>query len=194
MVQATKTDIKKRKEKLDKMLKGLNPDGSMSDKKLCSIARASVRNAWLKHPVKISFLMLRTYADMDMSTRTKWLVDCEMCGIPHKQSDVQVDHKKGEHSLKEIDDIVPFMRSILGVCHDDLAILCIPCHEAKTYAERYDMSIDDAFAEKAVIAKCKQPVAKQKKELLKHGFVAKDITNGDKRRECYRKLNNEGKL
>ena len=194
MVQATKADIKNRQAKLDKLLKGLDEDGSISDKKLCSAMRASVRNFWLKHPTKITYLMSKTYPDMDISTRTKWLVDCEHCKKAFKQSDVECDHIVGEHSLKTLEDILPFAQSILGVSHEDLRILCIPCHATFTYAERYGMTFEEAYEEKKVIAKCNQPVAKQKKELTKHGFAAKEITNQEKRRECYRVLNNGGKL
>tara|TARA_R110000851_G_scaffold63646_3_gene145470 strand:- start:417 stop:995 length:579 start_codon:yes stop_codon:yes gene_type:complete len=186
MTLATKVDITKRKKKLDTWLRGLNEDGSMSEKKLCTLLRSSVRNVWMRHPVKLSYLYSKTYPDKDPSTRTKWLIDCEMCKCSFKTNDVQVDHIHGENSLLSLDDVVPFAISILGVAHEDLRILCIPCHEAQTYASRYSMTIEEAFAEKAVIAKLKQPVVKQKLELKRLGFKPKEITNADKRRECYR--------
>lgn len=192
MTVPSKADIAKRNKKLDTWLKGLNEDGSMSEKKLCTLLRSSVRNVWMKHPVKLSYLYSKTYPDMNNATRTKWLVDCEVCGDSFKTNDVQVDHINGEHSLLSLDDVVPFATSILGVSHDDLQIACIPCHECLTYAERYGMSVEDAKKEKAVIAKLKQPVMKQKTELKKAGYKPKDISNADKRRVCYRELLNKG--
>lgn len=188
MTQPSKEDISKRKDKLDKMLRGLEEDGSMSEKKLCTQLRSAVRQVWKMHDVKVSYLMKMSYSDMDMTTRTKWLVDCEVCGKPFKTSEVQIDHIEGEHSLKTFEDLVPFAESILGVSHKDLQIACIPCHSAITYSDRYGVTLEEAFAEKEVIVKINQKVPAQKKELLSHGFLAKDITNNDKRRDCYRKL------
>ncbi|AUR84844.1 C2H2-type zinc finger protein [Vibrio phage 1.063.O._10N.261.45.C7] len=190
MPKPSSGDIKKRQEKLDKILKGLNEDGSMSESKLCTQLRSSVRQVWMRHPVKISYIMKMSYPDMNPSTRTKWLIDCEQCKGTFKTSDIQCDHIKGEHSLKTLEDVVPFATSILGVSHDDLQILCVPCHEAITYAERYGMSLEDAFKEKEVISKLKQSVAKQKAELKKGGFKPAETSNEEKRRNCYRKLLN----
>ena len=190
----SKSDIAKRKKKLDTWLKGLEEDGSMSEKKLCTLLRSSVRQVWFKHPVKLSYLYSKTYPDMDNSTRTKWLVDCEHCRKPFKTNEVQVDHIIGEHSLLCLEDVVPFAKSILGVSHDDLRILCIPCHEACTYSERYGLSVEEAFAEKKVIAKIKQTVAKQKAELKKFGYKPAEYSNEDKRRALYRLLLKENKI
>lgn len=194
MTIPTQNDIDKRKAKLDKMLKGLNEDGSMPESKLCTQLRSAVRQVWKMHDVKISYLLSKSYPDMNPNTRTKWLVDCEMCGKPFKTNDVQVDHIKGEHSLKTFDDLISFADSILGVSHDDLQVLCIPCHEARTYSERYNVTLEEAFAEKAVINKISQNVASQKAELKGYGYTQKDISNEDKRRACYRELLSQGKI
>ena len=188
MVVATKSDISKRKKKLESFKKGLNEDGSMSEKKICTQIRSAIRGVWMKHPVKLAYLYEHTYPDKNPNTRTKWLVDCELCGKAFKQSDVQCDHKVGEHSLLTLEDVVPFAQSILGVTHEDLQMLCIPCHEAVTYSERYGMSLEDAFKEKDVISKLKQTVPKQKAELKKGGYSAAEISNADKRRECFREM------
>ncbi|ASU03311.1 homing endonuclease HNH [Pseudoalteromonas phage J2-1] len=194
MAVPSKADISKRKKKLETWLKGLEEDGSMSEKKLCTLLRSAVRNVWMRHPVKLSYLYSKTYPDMNNATRTKWLIDCEHCNKSFKTGDVQVDHIIGEHSLLTLEDVVPFAESILGVSHEDLRILCIPCHEAITYAERYNMTIEEAFEEKKVIVKIKQTVAKQKSELKKFGYKASDMSNNDKRRELYRELLKLGKI
>jgi len=188
MAQPTKEDIRKRQEKLDKLLKGLNDDGSMPEGKLCTQLRSAVRQVWMRHDVKLSYLMKQSYADMDMTTRTKWKVDCQICNKSFKTSDVEIDHVVGEHSLKTFEDLLPFSKSILGVSHDDLRVLCVPCHSAVTYSSRAGITLEEAFKEKPVIAKINQTVAVQKKELLKAGYLAKDITNEEKRRNCYREL------
>lgn len=192
MTVPSKQDIEKREQKLSKLLKSLNEDGSMPESKLCTQLRSAIRQVWKMHDVKVSYLMKKSYPDMDNSTRTKWLVDCECCGESFKTSDVQIDHIKGEHSLKSFEDLLPFAESILGVSHNDLQVVCVPCHEALTYSERYNVSLEQAFKEKVIIKKLNQKVPDQKKELISFGYKPKDITNESKRKDCYRVLLEKG--
>lgn len=188
MPRPTKAEIAKREKKLEQFEKGLDETGKMSEKKLCSQIRSAIRQVWMKHDTKLAKIYRQTKPDNDPSTRTKWLIECESCGKDTKLSDIECDHIKGEHSLKTLEDIVPFAQSILGVGYDDLQLVCSDCHSIITYAERYGMSFEEAKKEKEVIAKLKQTVTKQKQELKKAGFKEKDISNADKRREAYREL------
>lgn len=194
MTVPSKEDINKRKQKLDKMLKSLNEDGSMPESKLCTQLRTAIRQVWRMHDVKVSYLMKKSYSDMNEMTRTKWLVDCECCKQPFKTNEVQVDHIKGEHSLKTFEDLLPFAESILGVSHEDLQVLCVPCHEARTYSERYGVSLEQAFKEKIIITKLNQKAGVQKKELQSFGYQPDEVCNEEKRKDCYRKLLEEGKI
>ena len=187
MTVPSKSDLSKREKKRKDLWKHLNEDGSMDEKKLCTQIRSAIRQVWMKHPSKLALLYDKTIPDMDDSTRTKWLIECECCKNTFKLSDVEVNHRKGENTLKTLDDILPFATSILGISHEDLEILCKPCHSAYTYSERYNVTLEEAFKEKEVISKLKQTVAKQKAELKKLGFTPSETSNEDKRRECYRK-------
>lgn len=186
MVLATQQEIDKRQQKLEGYLRGLDEEGKLSEKKLCTQIRSAIRQVWMKHDVKLALLYKKTYPDTDPSTRTKWLVDCGCCGEPTKLSQIECDHKKGEHPLNTLDDVLGFAQSILGVGFDDLQLVCKDCHAAITYSERYNLSLEDAFKEKEVIAKLKQKVTDQKKELKYAGFKPKEYSNEEKRRECYR--------
>ena len=188
MVVANQYEINKRKNKIKQLEKGLNKDGSIPEKKLCNQIRSAIRKVWMKHPVKLAYLYKHTYPDTNPETRTKWLVDCELCGNAFKLSDIQVDHIHGENKLTKYKDVASFAKSILGVTEDDIRCLCISCHEGVTYAARYNMILEDAFKEKEVIKKLKQPIAKQKEELSKEGYSLSDTSNDTKRRNCYREL------
>jgi hypothetical protein len=192
MVQPSKEDIKKRQQKLDKLLRSLNEDGSMPESKVCTQLRSAIRKVWFMHDVKVSYILKNSYPDMEDGTRTKWLIDCECCGKPFKTSDIEVDHINGENSLKTLDDLVDFAKSILGVSHEDLRVLCSECHAAITYAARYGVTFEQAIKEKVVISKIKQTVVIQKKELAKFGYTSNQTTNEEKRRSCYRELLEKG--
>lgn len=187
MAVPSKQDLAKREATRKKLWKGLNDDGSMPAKKLFSAVRTAIRQVWMKHQSKLAFLYDRTIPDFDPNTRTKWLIECDHCKGMFKLTDVEVDHKEGEHTLKEWTDVIPFLRSILDVKHDDLAILCKECHELKTAMERYGYTEEEAVLFKKVTAWEKaNSVAAQKDFLTKKGYHPSDLSNKDKRRECYK--------
>lgn len=194
MTVPSDADIKKRKKALDGFKKSLDSNGKGSEKALCSAIRSAIRQVWMKHPTKLAYLYERTIPDLDPSTRTKWLIQCESCGEMFKLGDVEINHKVSENQLLSFKDVLPFTQSILGVGFDDIEVLCKDCHATFTYSERYGVTIEEARLEKDVIKKINQKVATQKKELLAAGFKSSDITNEEKRREAYRKLIKEGSI
>ena len=78
----------------------MNEDGSMSEKQLCAAIRSAIRQAWMAHKTKLSLLYDRTVPDMNPATRTKWLIECEMCNYDMTLS-------VGEHSLQSLDVLGP---------------------------------------------------------------------------------------
>lgn len=161
----------------------------LSEKQMVGIIRSSIRKSWMQNPVRLLKLEIARIPDMNESTRTKWLWECCNCKNKFKGGEVQTDHIKGEHQLKTLKDVEPYARSILDVTLDDLQIMCIPCHETKTYAERFNMSFEDAKLEKLVIAwQKKNNVAQQKEFLYSIGYTGSDhlISNGNKRKNAYR--------
>lgn len=165
----------------------------LSDKKMCTILRSSVRTTWMMSPVRLLKLEMGRIADMDESTRTKWLIECEHCNNKFKMPDVEVDHVKGEHKLASLSDVEQFARSILDVTLDDLQIICKPCHALKTYAERYNVSFEYATIELKVIDWLKvTKTPKQNEFLLSVGFDKSGLTNPVKRRDAYRTYLNRG--
>lgn len=160
----------------------------LSDKKMCTILRSSVRQTWMMSPVRLLKLEMGRIADIDDSTRTKWLIECEHCKSKVKMTDVEVDHIKGEHALLSLSDVEQFARSILDVTLDDLQIICKPCHALKTYAERYNVSIEYATIELKVIdwLKTVKVASKQIEFLESVGFNQSELKNPIKRRDAYR--------
>ena len=178
-------DLKKRIEKLKKKDNGLN------EKEACNIMRTAVRKAWMRSPIKLLAIDLATIPDNDPTTRTIWNVFCSRCETYHKKNNVEVDHMRGEHSLKTLDDLVPFVMSILDVTTHDLQVLCKPCHRIKTYAERH-CGGDEVLAEKKLIAKDwmkANSVAKQKAHFKKLGYEEVDYSNAKKREELAMEMN-----
>lgn len=142
-----------------------------------SFIRGGIRRyLWSKNPVKLEFMKERRVLIKNPSTRKGskamiWGAQCELCNKQVPQKEIEVDHRTGEHSLREPEDIQKFVEGIVFIRKEDLAILCKPCHKTKTYAERSGISQEEAEIAKAAIAVCKQPAAVVKSWLEKRGIT-----------------------
>lgn len=152
-----------------------------------SFIRGGIRRyLWSKNPIKLEFEKQNKVPIPNDNPRSQKRFPtvaggkCEHCGGLFKQSEMEVDHKTGEHSLRCLDDMDSFLRGIVFVRKEDLAMLCKPCHGYKTYAERYGVSIPEAKAQKQAIEFNKKPVKTVVAFLEKHGYNA--ATTKEKRR------------
>lgn len=187
MTVPSQADIKKREVKLQQFLKKLDVDGKPQEKHVLSVVRGAIRSAWMKSDVKLAYLYMNTIPDMDDKTRTKWLVKCEMCGELFKLTDVEIDHRNGNHTFTKVEDFENYFNNILMVGFDDLSILCKEDHAVKTLSESLGISIEESRIEKKVIAICKQP-AKLIDAYLAENGVTGVARNKDVRRDAVRKL------
>lgn len=187
MTVPTQADLKKRKDKLDSFLKKLNEDGSPQEKHVVSVVRSAIRQAWMKSDVKLAYLYMNTIPDMDDSTRTKWLIKCEICQQLFKLSDIEVDHKHvGGSSFTKVSDFEAYFNNILMVNFDGLQILCKEDHSIKTLSESLGISFNDAKLEKEVIKICKLKASEVDKWLKDRGVVV--VKNAEARRNAVREL------
>lgn len=186
MTVPSQVDIKKREDKLKEFMKKLNEDGSPQEKHVVSVVRSAIRQAWMKSDVKLAYLYSKTIPDMDDSTRTKWLVPCEICGKMFKLTDVQIDHKLGNHSFTKVTDFENYFNNILMVGFNDLQILCEDDHLSKTLSEKLGITFEEAVVEREVIKICKLKAAQIDKWLGDRGVkVAK---NPQARRDAVREV------
>ena len=175
-----------RKRKLKELSKHIELTQEKRDKALLAVLRSSVRRTWMRHPVKLLKLEQAVEVDEDPETRTVWKVKCERCCNYFNKNKVEIDHKIGEHQLKSFSDVEQFTRSILDVGLEDLSVICKPCHQIKTYAERHGLDEVDAELKLEQIAwsKLNKPI-EQKQFLIEQGFSESDVSNGPKRIASY---------
>lgn len=189
MTVPTKQDLKKREDKLKSFLKNLDEDGKGKESRILNVVRGAIRSAWMKSDTKLAYLYMNTIPDMDDSTRTKWLWKCEICGNLFKLSDVEVDHKAGNHSFTKVEDFPDYFENILMVGFDDLQILCKEDHAIKTLSEAKGIPFEDARILKII-------VDLEKKKMLKDYIISQGETpksNAELRREQAFKLMKEEK-
>lgn len=141
------------------------------------------RSLWNRSPIKINFINKHRIRIKNPNPRGKvaqvWGAKCSQCKKNFPIAQVDVDHKVGNHSLLEIEDIQKFVEGIVLVSEDDLQFCCKECHKAKTHAEKQGISFEAAVIEKEVIAIIK--AKKDKEVLLKCNIVP--ASNQKQRRE-----------
>ena len=132
------------------------------------------RSLWSRSPIKLEFIKKnrKMIENPKKGSRCKpqvWGGECAICKKDFPQNKLEVDHKIGNHSLKNISDIEGFIMSIVLVEDDDLQMLCDDCHKIKTHAEKYGLSFEEAIKEKKLIAYGKLKTDEQIKILESHG-------------------------
>lgn len=178
----------KHQKELDKFLKQLNEDGTpakpATDSQIMGLLRGAIRERWMFAPNKLAYLYSNIVPDDDPTTRRRWKGTCERCNSDFKKTDLQVDHIKGENSLRSPEELMDFYDSIMNVGFEDLRVLCIPCHEIVTVMSRYNYTEEEAIIFKKVTAweSLNKTVKKQKELLTFYGFSADEISNKEKRR------------
>lgn len=94
-----------------------------------------------------------------------WGGTCYLCGNDFPQGELQVDHRKGNHRFRSMDNLQSYMEALLFITEDDLSFVCKPCHKLKSMAERSGMTMDEARKRKEVIEFSKKSLTQQLSEL-----------------------------
>lgn len=118
------------------------------------------RYLWSKNPVKLEFIKQNRIKIPNPNPKGKakevWGGVCALTGKTYLIGDMEVDHKEGNHSLKTLDDLVPFVKGIVMITLDDLQLVSKEAHKIKSYAEKQGISFEEAKIEKEVIELIKQ--------------------------------------
>lgn len=176
----SKTDIEKQKNKLEDLKKHLSEDGRSSQAAMVSMVRSAIRQSWMKSPTKLAYLYSKIEPDMDDTNRRKWKVQCECCKEYFKISEVEIDHRHGNHTFTAPEDFLNYFEKILMVGFDDLSVLCKDkCHATKTLSERLGVDLVTAAAHKQAISIIK--TKKDKSWLEERGI--KPASNEKNRRQ-----------
>ena len=125
------------------------------------------RYLWSKNPVKLEFIKQNRIKIPNPNPKGKvkevWGGVCALTGEIHPIANLECDHKAGNHSLKTLDDLQTFFEAIVMVTLDDLQLVSKEAHKIKSYAEKHNISFEEAKAIKQAIEIIKQ---KKDKEYL----------------------------
>ena len=177
------------------------PDIWKTESAFMSWIRGGIRaGLWNKHPVKLEFIKKSRIKIPNTNPRSMkrfpevWATKCAITGEIIPLNKAEVDHKTGEHTLRNLDDIASFIKDIVLVTEDDLQIVSKDVHKIKTLAERKGITFEEAVIEKKVIAFGKLSVDEQNKMLTEiyESDKLSFLTSKSKRVEAYRQYLKRG--
>lgn len=155
--------------------------------------RGKLRGAiWSKWPLKNELKRDKRYPVSEADNpegwgRTKFLIDCELCGKPEGVSKIEVDHISPAGSLIDYTDLTFFFFRLL-CSKDNMRLLDKECHALVTLSDKKGITIEQARIEKQVTSFTKLDVAKQKKLLQDAGFSLSETSNAAKRKKLYKEI------
>lgn len=152
--------------------------------------RGGLRRAiWEKYPPKISYKKKQLTKPPDGYVgKARSGAICALTGAWTGNSKLQVDHIVGEASLRDWDDVLPFIRH-LCTNDDNMQLVEVEAHKVKSYAERHNLTFEDALLEKKVISFRKLSATEQKKKLQEMGVCdIMSLSTVAKRTEKYRSI------
>lgn len=118
--------------------------------------RGGIRRAlWNKSPCKLEFIKKNRIKIPNPNPRGRvaevWGAQCALTGEVLPLNLVQVDHKDGNNSLREIEDIQSFVEAIAIVTMDDLQFVSTEAHKIKSHSEKMGISFEEAVHIKKAI-------------------------------------------
>ena len=154
-------------------------DFGIDDKEVLSSVRTMIRSTWGDSIFKTEFLKSNSVLIKNTNTRSMKRFPmvrkyrCAICKEYFSGTEVELDHLDSENALTEYEHINDFFKTIVLTSPDKLQVLCkdkktkklgvtrFGCHGIKTYQERYNVSFEQALAEKKAIKLIKDKVDKQ---------------------------------
>ena len=134
---------------------------------------------WETYPLKIQYKNSNCFAPPeDYVGRAKSGNYCTLTGVWTPKSYLEVDHVIGNASLKDWEDVISFVKH-LCTPKSNMALVSKEGHRIKSYAEKHNISFEEAAVIKTAIA-----IIKDKKD--KDFFIERNLevpSNLKERRE-----------
>ncbi len=161
--------------------------GTMTESAFLAWVRSALRSKSLRWPPRNEAIQRARRAYKGPNKRQLWEHECAICKQWFNAKQICVDHyPKPAGSILSVSDISEFVNNLY--CEvSNLRVLCVPCHEVHTLAEKNGITFEEAQVEKAIIERMKDS-----KGLLaflaSYGHTGKAVSNPVKRRELVTKI------
>ena len=150
--------------------------------------RGHLRLLWSRYPAKISWKNTKLVKPpKGYNGRAKKLGKCHYCGEWFAASHLEVDHVQQAGQCNSWETSSRFLYRLLD-CNDNWVLACKPCHQIKSFAEKNNITFEQAALEKRIIEITKLPSAKLLAFLAEHGYNGVAVSNSTKRRALVAKI------
>lgn len=165
-----------------------HPDLFPTEAKVWQYIRGCMRRGfWEKSPMKFKFKASQMEPPpKGYKGRGKKGAVCSLTGEWTMTSQLEVDHKEGHKRLLKEEDIIPYMIHLLASNDEELQLASKEAHKIKSYAERMDLSFEEAKIKKKEIAFGKLSLEGMGKKLKEIGYSTSPRTKKEAK-ELYRK-------
>ena len=138
------------------------PDLWASKSSFFAWLRGGLRRAiWEKYPPKLEFKNSAAYTPPPTyKGKAKRLGKCALSGDEQPISKMEVDHIQGHVSLKDWEDVLPFIQHLCA-SKQNMQLVSKEAHKIKSYAEKMGISFEEALIEKQAIQIVKEKKDKQ---------------------------------
>jgi len=149
--------------------------------------RGGFRQAiWSKYPGKIIFKNNQCSPPPEgYKGRAKTGTECALTGVWTGKSALEVDHIKGEASLRGWEDVESFVRH-LCTSGDNMQLVSKEAHKVKSYCERMGLTFEEGLLEKEVIKFKKLSTKEQQECLTNVCLIDIMLPNAKARAEAFR--------
>lgn len=151
------------------------------------------RSLWNRSPQKLEFIKKNRIRIPNPNPRGKvdtvWGAQCALTGEVIPLNQCEVDHCFGNHSLSTLSDIQSFVEGICLVTEKDLQFVSKTAHKVKSYAEKHNISFEEALAIKKAIDIVKN---KQDKQWLEERGIIPASTQVKRRKQIEDALKPKG--
>ena len=173
--------------KLSKTVTKTRCGGTMTESAFLAWVRSALRSKSLRWPPRNEALQLARKPYKGANKLQKWEYKCAICHAFYKGKDVIVDHHpKPAGSILSISDVSMFVNNLY--CEvDNLRVLCSPCHDVHTLADKLGITFEQARVEKEIIAITKD-TKKCLAYLASYGYNGVSVSNAVKRKALVSQL------
>lgn len=134
--------------------------------------RGQLRRGWNRHPIKHLYIKQNRYKAQGKRGKMVWHLDCEQCGCPTPQTNIEIDHMIPAGSFTCKADIADFVERLYVVTFDTIRAVCRNCHEILTHQERNKIeTFFEAAIDKQVINIMKKKANVVKNFVEEHGYT-----------------------
>ena len=121
--------------------------------KFWTYMRGSIRKAfWEANPIKINFKHANCSAPPEgYKGKCKSGAHCSLSGVWECKSKLEVDHKDGNVPLTSWKHVLPFIQHMFPL-YEELSLVTKEAHRVKSYAEKHDLTYEEAKLVKEAIA------------------------------------------